>query len=149
MPPNKDKIPGSSKKREQNIFAGGLQVSRRPDWPGYPETYILLKKPLLPPWNLIGPTPDIVLTSIPLMSRGVGDVSPFINTLPMIGYLTLNTIHLNNTPSIILTLSTSYDHFHRTKDSNYQVIPCFNCGNDNLPLCWDNLDKSCYPHFFV
>ena len=28
-------------------------------------------------------------------------------------------------------------------------LPYFHCGNGNLPLCWDNLESSSYPHFFV
>ena len=98
-------------------------MSGRPDWPGYPETYIFMKNPFLHPWNLIDPTLDMGLTSIPLVPSGGG----WVQSLHWYAYFDIllpwNRINLNNPSNIILRPSTSYNYLHRIPNQNHSVIP--------------------------
>ena len=57
---------------------------------GYPDANTFLIELFLYPWLLIGPTPEMGLTSIPLVSNGVDDVIPYLETTTLMGSIPFN-----------------------------------------------------------
>ena len=115
------KIPWLSEKWQQNTIVGGLLVLECPYWLSSSDDDLLLDNPFLHYWNLIGSTPDMGLTSIPLVSCGGGEVSPFLDMPPPIGSNSFKRSHINNPPNIILDPSLSHHCLHRALNWNHFV----------------------------
>ena len=68
-------------------------------------------------------SPDLSLTSIPLMSRWGGEVSPTLDLTPLIGSPPFNVRHLKPRPHLLVMPKSSIDLLPQSTNRNHYCPP--------------------------